>query len=97
MKTFIISCYKIQKINFVGLINYVIVDTKNILIASPEKALLDFLYFNANLNSLSKIASLTWNTNALKKLNWNLINQYQKVFNSQALNRRVELLKKTIA
>jgi predicted transcriptional regulator of viral defense system len=65
-------------------------------IASKEKAFLDYLYFNAELNSLSKMSTVTWNIEGLNLINWKQVVEWQKSFQSKALNRRVDLLKKLL-
>ena len=67
-----------------------------IQMACKEKALVDFLYFNAGLNSLSKLSSIHWNSSNMVLLNWKLVADFQKSFQSKALNRRVDLLKKLL-
>jgi predicted transcriptional regulator of viral defense system len=71
-------------------------DGIKIQIASKEKALVDFLYFNASLNSLSKFSSINWDSTQMELLNWKLVADFQKSFQSKALNRRVDLLKKLL-
>jgi predicted transcriptional regulator of viral defense system len=70
------------------------IDGKPIQMANPEKALIDFLYFNANLNSLSKLTSLAWNIKSLAQLDWKKLSSIQLVIGSKALDRRMDLLKK---
>ena len=70
------------------------IDGKPIQMAIPEKALIDFLYFNANLNSLSKLTSLAWNIQALAQLDWKKLSSIQLMIGSKALDRRMDLLKK---
>ena len=70
------------------------IDGKPIQMANPEKALIDFLYFNANLNSLSKLTSITWNIQALNQLDWKKLGSMQILIGSKALDRRMDLLKK---
>jgi predicted transcriptional regulator of viral defense system len=72
----------------------VVIDGKPIQIAIPEKALIDFLYFNANLNSLSKLTSIAWNTQALAQLDWKKLSSILLLIGSKALDRRMDLLKK---
>jgi len=72
------------------------IDGIKIQIASKEKALVDFLYFNAGLNSLSKLSSINWDSNQMELLNWKLVADFQKSFQSKALNRRIDLLKKLL-
>lgn len=71
-------------------------DGIKIQMACKEKALVDFLYFNAGLNSLSKLSSINWNSTQMELLNWKLVADFQKSFQSKALNRRVDLLKKLL-
>ena len=71
-------------------------DGIKIQMACKEKALVDFLYFNASLNSLSKLSSINWNATQMELLNWKLVADFQKSFQSKALNRRVDLLKKLL-
>jgi predicted transcriptional regulator of viral defense system len=72
----------------------VVIDGKPIQMANPEKALIDFLYFNANLNSLSKLTNIAWNTQALAQLDWKKLGGMQILICSKALDRRMDLLKK---
>ena len=72
------------------------IDGKSIQIAIPEKALIDFLYFKANLNSLSKLTSIAWNIQALNQLDWKKLGSMQMMIGSKALDRRVDLLKKGV-
>ena len=71
-------------------------DGIKIHMACKEKALVDFLYFNASLNSLSKLSSINWDSTQMELLNWKLVADFQKSFQSKALNRRVDLLKKLL-
>ena len=70
------------------------IDGKPIHIANPEKALIDFLYFNANLNSLSKLTSIAWNIQVLAQLDWKKLGSMQMMIGSKALDRRMDQLKK---
>ena len=70
------------------------IDGKPIQMANLEKALIDFLYFNANLNSLSKLTSIDWNIQALAQLDWKKLSSIQLMIGSKALDRRMDLLKK---
>lgn len=72
------------------------IDGKPIQLANPEKALIDFLYFNAALNSISKLTSIDWNMQAMTQLNWQKISNIQSKIGSKALDRRMELLKKVL-
>jgi predicted transcriptional regulator of viral defense system len=70
------------------------IDGRPIQMANPEKALIDFLYFNANLNSLSKLTSIAWNIQALAQLDWKKLSSIQLMIGSKAMDRRMDLLKK---
>ena len=70
------------------------IEGKAIQMANPEKALIDFLYFNANFNSLSKLTNIAWNTQALAQLDWKKLSSIQLMIGSKALDRRMDLLKK---
>jgi predicted transcriptional regulator of viral defense system len=70
------------------------IDGKPIQMANPEKALIDYMYFNANLNSLSKLTSINWNIQILAQLNWKKLSSIQLMIGSKALDRRMDLLKK---
>jgi len=86
---------KIKPSLFLGY-NTIELDGIKIQMASKEKALVDFLYFNAGLNSLSKLSNIDWNSTQMELLNWKLVADFQKSFQSKALNRRVDLLKKLL-
>ena len=53
------------------------IDGKPIQMAIPEKAIIDFLYFNANLNSLSKLTNIAWNIQSLAELDWKKLSSIQ--------------------
>ncbi|WP_373520324.1 hypothetical protein [Aquiflexum sp.] len=62
-------------------------------IAEPEKAILDFFYFRG-IQSLEEIEGLRINSDQMNKyLDFDKLGKYQKIFNSQVVNRRVDLLK----
>ena len=86
---------KIKPSLFLGY-NTIELDGIKIQMACKEKALIDFLYFNASLNSLSKLSNIDWNSTQMELLNWKLVADFQKSFQSKALNRRVDLLKKLL-
>ena len=61
-------------------------------IASLEKAVLDYLYWNAGVESGEDLEGLRWNKQQLLDLEDNpLLWKYLKIFNSKALTRRVEV------
>jgi predicted transcriptional regulator of viral defense system len=62
-------------------------------IASLEKAVLDYLYWNFSIDSVDDFEGLRWNQQELSSLMDNaLFRRYLKVFDNKALERRVELL-----
>lgn len=64
-----------------------------IKIAEPEKAILDFFYLHAELNSIDSINELRLNFAHLKEiLDFNKLKSYLDVFNNKQLKRRVNLL-----
>jgi predicted transcriptional regulator of viral defense system len=68
-----------------------------ILIAEMEKALLDYLYLNANMKTAEDLLGLRLNIQELQSsLNWEKLYKYAAIFNSASLNKRIKLLKKII-
>ena len=62
-------------------------------IASLEKAVLDYLYWNNRINSTEDLAGLRWNRQELLGLEDNpLLKKYLKIFDNKALGYRVDLL-----
>ena len=62
-------------------------------IASLEKAVLDYLYWNNRVESLDDFAGLRWNKQELSGLADSLMfKKYLKIFDNKALARRVGLL-----
>lgn len=58
-------------------------------IASKEKAMLDFLYFNPNLESDLAIQEMRFNIQEIQsKMDWDLCKTYLKIFDSVKLNKR---------
>jgi len=75
---------------------YLVVEHEKMIkykIASLEKAVLDYLYRNTRIDSNEDLAGLRWNRGELLGLQYNpLFEKYMKVFNSKALEHRVDLL-----
>lgn len=68
-----------------------------ILIAEFEKALLDYFYLNANLNTKEDLESVRFNTVEVQgKLNWEKFAQYAEIFNSPVLKKRINIFRKFI-
>lgn len=62
-------------------------------IASLEKTILDYLYWNIRIESIEDFVGLRWNRDELSVLKDNLLfEKYLKIFNNKALERRVDLL-----
>jgi hypothetical protein len=60
-------------------------------IASLEKTILDFLYWNPDIESGEDLQGLRWNKEQLGRLEDNpILWKYLKIFNSKSLNRRVD-------
>jgi len=65
-------------------------------IAELEKAILDTLYLNDSLNSIESFSSLRWNKEELKKIDFKKLSNYQLLFNSKAVDKRIDHLIKYI-
>lgn len=62
-------------------------------IAWMEKAVLDYLYWNPDLQSEEDLEGLRWNTDLISSLDDNpMFWKYLKIFNSKILDRRVKIL-----
>lgn len=72
-------------------------DTLPVLIAEIEKAILDYLYLNVNLKTAHDIEAIRLNTAELQNtFDWNKLEKYALVFESEALNKRIKNLKETL-
>jgi predicted transcriptional regulator of viral defense system len=70
-------------------------DRLPLLMAEPEKAIIDYLYLGSQLNTPEDLAALRLNTAAINKtIDWKKLTLYAKVFDSITLNKRIGLLKK---
>ena len=70
-------------------------DQLPVLIAEPEKALLDYLYLTGSLNTLKDMKALRINYRELQHIvDWLKIENYARVFNSRTLDKRINHLKK---
>jgi predicted transcriptional regulator of viral defense system len=66
-----------------------------LLIASPEKAILDYLYLNHQLNTIEDIEGLRLNLTTFNEtINKNRLTSYAACFESKTLNKRLNLLNK---
>ena len=62
-------------------------------IADPEKALLDFLYLRSDIKSEGDIFELRINGESYREvIDQNKLKQYMEVFNSKALNKKIDKL-----
>jgi predicted transcriptional regulator of viral defense system len=59
-------------------------------VASPEKALIDYLYYKNEINTTTDIESLRLNMELLRsKINYELLHSYAKLSDNKELNKRV--------
>jgi len=66
-----------------------------LLIASPEKAILDYLYLNHQLNTIEDIEGLRLNMTTFNEtINKDRLISYAACFESKTLNKRLNLLNK---
>lgn len=67
-----------------------------ISIAEPEKVILDYFYMNT-VNSIEIIEEMRFNEILAKEMiNFDKLKQYQRVFNSKVLNKRIQMFIKVI-
>ncbi|MDF1515262.1 MAG: hypothetical protein P1S60_15745 [Anaerolineae bacterium] len=67
---------------------------KKYTMASLEKAVLDYLYLNTDIQTFADLEGLRWNRDQLQPLKDSVaFHQYLSLFNKKALNDRVELFK----
>jgi hypothetical protein len=70
-------------------------DKLPVLVAEPEKALLDYLYLTASLNTIKDMKALRMNYAELQQaVDWNKLDNYAQVFKSKTLDKRIKHLKK---
>ncbi len=70
-------------------------NNRNILFASPEKAILDLLYLYPFYNTISELEELRFDEDFMRNdLKLNLLNEYIKQFKNKELNKRVDSLLK---
>jgi predicted transcriptional regulator of viral defense system len=68
-----------------------------VLMAGPEKALLDYLYFGTGVHSIQDLEAIRFNRFFLQNdVDWNLLEKYIPVFGSKILRTRVDYLKKLL-
>lgn len=91
-----IASFRYQSINKRYFFGYVIKHFGNhsFLIASPEKAIIDFLYLNSHLNTRSDIEALRINSEIYAELvNNEKMDDYLRLINNTQLNKRIKLLR----
>ena len=70
-------------------------DRLPLLMAEPEKAVIDYLYLGSQLNRPEDFAVLRLNTAAIHEtIDWKKLALYTQVFDSATLNKRIGLFKK---
>ncbi|HLY72129.1 MAG TPA: hypothetical protein VKR53_20490 [Puia sp.] len=68
-----------------------------VLMAEPEKALLDLLYLNTSLKTAEDIEALRLNYEGWERLvDWKKFDRYARVFDSATLQKRIINLKKSL-
>ncbi len=67
-----------------------------IAFASPEKAILDYLYLHSNLISIEDFEGLRWNKQTIISFDIQRFSDYLQLFNSRRLTKRYQLLMKYI-
>ena len=67
-----------------------------IALASPEKAILDYLYLHSSLISIEDFEGLRWNKEIIKSFDIQRFSDYLQLFNSKRVSRRFQLLLKYI-
>ncbi len=69
-------------------------DLVPILMADPEKAIIDFLYLNSRLNKAEDSTALRFITDSIaEKINWEKLARYAGLFKSVTLSKRIRLFK----
>lgn len=64
-----------------------------VLIAEPEKALLDLLYLNHMISSKEDLQALRLNPMLMKELDWKKLEFYAELFQKSVLDKKVKNLK----
>jgi len=94
-----IATFKYRKIKSKLMFGYQLIKNQNIFfkIADLEKTILDYLYFEKNLQTALDFAGLRFNKILLaEKLNLQKLNNYLKIYQNKKLIKRVTALKKYI-
>lgn len=91
------SYKKIKQNLFFGYTIFPQTKERPVLMAQLEKALLDFLYLNSNLNNLDSLEALRLNKGIIKSLDYKKMEIYLERFENKALQNRYILLKQFLA
>jgi predicted transcriptional regulator of viral defense system len=68
-----------------------------VLVAGIEKALIDYLYFDAGLKTSDDVEAVRFNYTGLQnKIDWNKLENYASLFENKTLNKRINYLKKLV-
>jgi hypothetical protein len=68
-----------------------------VLMAGPEKAILDYLYFATGVHNIQDLEAIRFNRFFLQNdVDWNLLEKYIPAFGSKILRIRVDYLKKLL-
>lgn len=68
------------------------VDEQPVLIAEPEKALLDLIYQNPSLKTKEDFTGLRLNEPGMCKFNWGKMEIYLALFNQKSMNERFKII-----
>ncbi|MBP7168533.1 MAG: hypothetical protein KBB64_12805 [Bacteroidia bacterium] len=63
-----------------------------IRMASPEKAMLDFLYLRPDINDIPSIEALRWNRDELANIDSATLEEYLLIFKSPTLQKKIDWL-----
>lgn len=96
-----VGLFQYQKIKKSLFFGYRIMQTPGglgVKLAEPEKAVLDYLYFHPELQTIDDFVALRWNTWKLKEdLNEGVLKDYATLFNSATLNKRLKIFQEFVA
>lgn len=68
-----------------------------VLIAEPEKAVLDYLYLNSHIRTMADLEGLRFNAEEIKNtVDMQKLLQYSDLYQSATLNKKIKLFKKLI-
>jgi predicted transcriptional regulator of viral defense system len=67
-----------------------------IAMASPEKAILDYLYLHSEIKTTVDFEAVRWDKEILKTLDLQQFSDYLQLFNSKSVSKRFQLLLKYI-